>query len=86
MKPIKTNYDLAAVVDSQGLELVAIPVYEDNIIRVFELPSGGVQEVQGISTLPEDAREVDIWFWNTALDDCENAEAVFEKCESLLWG
>ena len=84
MKLIDTNYDLIAGVDNTGTEYIAIPVFEDNEIRLFKLPSGGTSEVRGLLYLPEDAEEISIYSWDSTMDDCEDADAVYDKCEALL--
>ena len=79
IRRIETNYDTVAV-DIDGVEHVAIPVYEDQSIFLYRLPSGGVVNVRGLLSLPEDAEFVDSY----DAKDCEDADAVYEKCERIL--
>jgi hypothetical protein len=77
--PIPTNYDtVAARID--GVEHIAIPIYEDGIIRVFRLPSGGADAVRGLLTLPVDAAEV----YAASVAGIPDAEAVYAECERIL--
>jgi predicted Zn-dependent protease len=76
---IPTNYDtVAARID--GVEHIALPVYEDAVIRAFRLPSGGADAIRGLLTLPNDAVEV----YTASMADIPDAEAALTECERIL--
>jgi hypothetical protein len=76
---IATSYDtIAARID--GVEYIAIPVYEDSIIRTYRLPDGGAADIRGLLTLPEDAEEV----YSASMDDLPDADAAYAECERIL--
>jgi hypothetical protein len=77
---IDTSYDTVVVRCGTGEERIAIPVYEDGEIRMYRLPMGGAAEVAGLLTLPDEAELID----TAGMDDCADADAVYEKCEKLL--
>lgn len=76
---IDTTYDTVAA-NIDGSEYIAIPVYEDSVIKAYALPGGGAALVRGLLTLPEDAVEV----YTASMADLEDAEAVYAECERIL--
>jgi predicted Zn-dependent protease len=76
---IPTNYDTAAA-RIDGVEYIALPVYEDAVIRAFRLPSGGADAIRGLLTLPNDAAEV----YAASMAGIPDAEAVITECERIL--
>ena len=72
-------YDTVASMDVAGNEYIVIPVYENDKIYVYRLPSGDAGKVKGLLFLPVDAELLDIY----PMADCENTLQVYEECERL---
>ena len=77
---INTSYDTIAARDESGIEYIVIPVFEDGKIEAYRLPNDNAKNIAGKLTLPEDAEYIDSY----TMDDCEDAYAVYEKCDRLI--
>jgi len=79
-KIISTSYDTAAAVCEDGSEVIAIPVYEDNRIELYRLPTGGAASVAGLLTLPDDAERISTYDFDEGWD----SEDVSAKCREMV--
>ena len=80
MKILDTVYNTIAAVSENGTEYIAIPIFEDYVIEIYKIPGGNTADIPGRLYLPDDAELIDTY----DMDDCQDADAVYNKCERLL--